>query len=356
MIDIPTELLLPSLHTRHCPDAGLYSYVVHDPEIAVILEHKYGRPNLCLKVFRAEAVPLTEFYWGESGGYSHAKEMRGVLLTDCTKAQNVYARHGLAPRVYGIVLVNDTHWAQVTDYVRSDSKKWDWDKLDEVTAQYAIELLYKDCNAKNFRGSKMVDWQFSYLDERYKKGLIRRCDGAAWGLHRPYQQIAGFEIDGLRDTSSRVEDMRWDEADFAGATVLDVGCNLGAFCLEASNRGAKRVVGVDLPDVANLAYEVANWHGYWNMDYLGLRLPGEASKITSLCGIDTFDIILCLSVRYTKPAHWIPIVRGQSMYFEGHQQNSESAWRPMLEEHFSRVELLGMTRDRGPRPLFRCWR
>ena len=357
VLDIPAELLKHTLSpSGKWIERGKYSHIVRGPELAAILEREYGRPDLCLKIFRDEAKPLDEFYWGKSEGYSRARIMRGVLLVDCTKAQNLYARHGLAPRVYDIVLVNGENWAQVTDYICSDGKKFSWDRVDEITAIYASELIYRDYNARNFIGSRMTDWQFAYLDERYEEGLISRCDKAAWGSHAPYQQIAGLGINGVRDTDSRIEDMRWDETDFAGATVLDTGCNLGAFCQEASDRGAKRVIGVDLPEVANVAYEVANWRGYWNMDFIGANLPSGANKVKSICGIDTFDIVLCLAVRYTNPARWMSSLPGRLAYFEGHARNSESAWRPVLQEHFSRVEFLGMTRDHGPRPVFRCWR
>jgi tRNA (mo5U34)-methyltransferase len=36
--------------------------------------------------------------------------------------------------------------------------------------------------------------------------------------------------------------------DFSGATVLDVGCNAGFYCLELKKRGARRVLGVDVDD------------------------------------------------------------------------------------------------------------
>jgi tRNA (mo5U34)-methyltransferase len=36
--------------------------------------------------------------------------------------------------------------------------------------------------------------------------------------------------------------------DLSGATVLDVGCNAGFYCLELKKRGASRVLGVDVDD------------------------------------------------------------------------------------------------------------
>ena len=37
-------------------------------------------------------------------------------------------------------------------------------------------------------------------------------------------------------------------ADLTGATVLDVGCNGGFYCIEMKKRGAKRVLGIDVDD------------------------------------------------------------------------------------------------------------
>jgi len=37
-------------------------------------------------------------------------------------------------------------------------------------------------------------------------------------------------------------------ADLSGATVLDIGCNGGFYCVEMKRRGAERVVGVDIDD------------------------------------------------------------------------------------------------------------
>src|SRR5437868_4322518 len=36
--------------------------------------------------------------------------------------------------------------------------------------------------------------------------------------------------------------------DLTGATVLDVGCNGGFYSIEMKNRGAKRVLGIDVDD------------------------------------------------------------------------------------------------------------
>jgi len=349
MLDIPLELLTPSTRDSRT-EGGAFCYIAHSEPLADLLQQHYGRDGLCLKIFKADAEPLSEFCWSAKSG---------VLLTDCTKAQNLFACQGYAPRVYDIVLVNDKHWAQVTTYVEDDGGTFDRLACKaDVVDHYGIRAKGGDMNDKNWIGSQMVDFQYHYLPrETYEPALRARATAhGQWGSRPdPYQGIIGLGIgDAQRDTTSRILAMHWHELDFTGKTVLDVGCNLGAFCLEADARGARRVVGVDRPHVAETAYEAANWMGHWNVDYLGLNLPPQADRIASTCGISTFDIILALSVKQVEPLPWIADLCGGVCFFEGHVPDREVTWRTRLEECFEVVEFLGMTKDHGPRPLFRC--
>lgn len=345
ILDIPPAILPPEHHDR--PGSGVFSYIARSEPLARFLAREYGREGLCLKIFRADAQPLDEFRWGQ-----------GNLLADCTKAQNLYAWFGMAPRVYDVALVNGTHWAQVTDCVTDDGGEWDRDRAHEILTDHLVGSTGGDWNDANWIGSKKVDWQYKYLGEKYKERLIRRChEDAAWGARTDPYQAAGLEMDAQRDTAERrARILKWGEVDFVNATVLDVGCNLGAMCQEAHDRGAHRVVGVDKPHVAKLAYEVANWRCYWNLDFVGANLPSEAGQIARQTGIDVFDIVLALSAKQTKPDPWAFALCGHLCFFEGHVPDKEHTWRPVLERRFDRVEFLGATRDHGVRPLFRCWR
>ncbi len=50
------------------------------------------------------------------------------------------------------------------------------------------------------------------------------------------------------NTRLRLQESQLLEYDFAGKTVLDIGCNLGLFCLLAFQREARQVVGADITE------------------------------------------------------------------------------------------------------------
>ena len=59
---------------------------------------------------------------------------------------------------------------------------------------------------------------------------------------RDYQEIPGMRT-GRRKLDDRVAG--FDADDFAGKSVLDLGCNIGQMSLYAAECGAKRVLGVE---------------------------------------------------------------------------------------------------------------
>ena len=59
---------------------------------------------------------------------------------------------------------------------------------------------------------------------------------------RAYQSIDGEP--GIRDMEHRYDIINFPKS-FDGETVIDFGCSVGAICIDAKRRGAKRVVGLD---------------------------------------------------------------------------------------------------------------
>lgn len=327
---------------------GVNSYILYSPPIEKLLYWEYGRKGLCLKVFNEPAVDLDVFTWSSER-----------LLTFCTKAQNLFALRGLAPRVYDIVLLNGENWAQVTEFVGNAEPPTTSLTNKNVMVEFRITANW-DMNEKNWVNGWLVDFGAFYWrdpaqhEERLKEKINKY---ATWGSNPlPYQ--SAFGLPSQRDMKHRVEMMKLNEVGFSGKTVLDLGCSLGLFCHDALERGAKRAVGVERGDKrTDTCYEVANWLGYWNIDFLDLQLPAERKRISEETGLASFDIIYALSVdRQIGYDVWMAEMCNDVFYLEGHVPDREHTYRERLEADFSEVEYLGMTRDHGPRPLFRCRR
>lgn len=62
-----------------------------------------------------------------------------------------------------------------------------------------------------------------------------------------YQSIPELGIEGRQKTHEEFENIGLPKS-LNGKSVLDVGCNIGAFLLECYNRGADRLIGVEIDD------------------------------------------------------------------------------------------------------------
>jgi len=339
-VKIDERLLVPSVLDGRT-EGGAFCFIAHGDDLGTILEAHYGRDNLCLKVFREEMDSQNPeaLAWG-----------KGVTLGQATRAQNLFAWHGLAPRVVGIVTVAGNRAAQVTEYVEDDGGTFDRDKAAAMCQEHGIRAQTHDMNPRNWIGSQQVDFQYYYLPDEYLVGLRDRVyQHAAWGSREePYQAVPVLDLPGQRDQAHRAEVLRLKETHWKGKRVLDIGCNLGALGWYLSWYGA-RYVGVDLPHVVETAFEVSNWLGHWNLDFVGLNLPGEREQLEG-----PYDAVFALSCQQVKPLPWAAGLTSDLFYLEGHVPDQEGTYRPQLEELFGEVEYLGMTRDHGPRPVFRC--
>ncbi len=82
------------------------------------------------------------------------------------------------------------------------------------------------------------------------------AESPIWGAHQTIQFPDGFTIKGGRD-ESRLSQFGLPE-DLSDSSVLDIGCNIGAVCIECKKRNAKSVSGLDKnPDLVKCAQGVA---------------------------------------------------------------------------------------------------
>lgn len=177
----------------------------------------------------------------------------------------------------------------------------------------------------------------------------------------PYQSLF---VDGVevvqgrrRDTLRRMATLRPE--DFAGASVLDLGCNTGSSSLLAAEMGASGCIGVDLlPSLVLSAIRLA----------AVLRSPCRyyQADLGEPTHLGPADVVLCFSVdahlgaRRAQLWQTIDRVTRRVLYLEGHAGTTRDRYQDILAR-FARVELIGKMGDgshtsRASRPLWRCER
>jgi len=299
-MDITINLTLLDRNIVPQAELGSYTIMVNTPQTEAILRKHYGRRGLGLKVFK-----------GMTGYRTITKESANhiwgsVTIKTASIIQNLFAREGIAPRVYGLVYVNGII-AQVTDYIvrTKDPKIPEHNarvaKLEQLMAKYKIKSTAKafDAGMLNWRDGKYVD--FSHLNfvdfEAYKKELdIRARTRRGVLLSKAYQPVPELNIEGTRDIAARIANLDLNTLPFKDTAVLDIGCNFGAFSRFASNAGATRVMGID--KAGQLSFEINNVLGYWNMDIVTEDiLKYIARKRESNPRGFKFDIVFLMAVQ-----------------------------------------------------------
>ena len=98
---------------------------------------------------------------------------------------------------------------------------------------------------------------------------------------------------GRSDVSTCEDVFLFPELDFAGKSVLDIGCWDGYFSFRAEQRGASRVVAMDDPGL--------RWGGTDGFDFLHDHFKSRVEFVRSTIYKplqETFDIVLCYGVLY----------------------------------------------------------
>lgn len=173
-----------------------------------------------------------------------------------------------------------------------------------------------------------------------------------------YQSIGNLK--GRRDMEHRAKIMQLPD-DFKGKTVLDIGCNLGAVCLEVAKRNAGRVVGIDIhPKTISIAKEIAKHMGYTNVEYHVANIDDGLENLKKIIGDDKFDNLFVLSVMNNVDRKcFIEIVKyftKDTLYLEGHSKQKKGHLAEFIKNtlDMTDVEYLGNTKDKFTRVNFRA--
>ena len=327
---------------------GSYAVMVNTPEIAKTLYSHYGRRGLALKVFSGMAPQLQISDSVSNPSYGLTS------LHHATVIQNLLAREGITPRVYGLASVNGL-MAQVTDYIRKTPNMYPKDlkpklaELDRIFEKYNLKMLSKnlDGGPANWRDGKYIDFShFEFVDyEAYLLQLdMRARTRRGVVLSKAYQPVVELGIVGSRDVEARIANLNLQAIPFDGASVLDVGCSFGTFSRYAIDAGARRVIGIDKN--GQLAFEINNILGYWNLDIITADVREYLPKKKV-----RFDIVFLMAVQNyiggIEPALDIvtPVTKNL-LIVESHGGESKELYETVFAKYnFSSIEYLGYVED-----------
>jgi len=321
------------------------------------IRRDFGRPKAILKVFFTEGTKT----WGDPdwGGYGLERNReigRASLLDESTTIQNLCWMGGLAPRVYGLVEVEKNGKvfpAQVTEFIEGEVGGVDKlaiiDKIEKYLFKFDVRSSHKEMVSQHdFINGKLIDFQgFTFRKGSRDKIIAYIRETGKYGKAH-YQSIPELGVSAKpRDTESRIKEMGLDKVDFNGKNVLDIGCNSGVFCNYASKMGAKRVLGIDMPNNVLAAKVLAFYLGYHNNDYVFFDLRNERPVIDF-----DVDITLLLSmVCHIGLPEWIGEITKELLIVEENARGSKydtGKWSKMLLEWFNDVYTFGFTNDHNP--------
>ena len=157
----------------------------------------------------------------------------------------------------------------------------------------------------------------------------------------------------------------------AGKTVLDLGCNLGVYAIEAARQGASLATGIDIqPNVIAAANELREFFGLKNARFLAVDLTQSAARDA----VESFDVVLAFAVydhltgrhkevlpwerehEYLDVTEWLARLTTSELIVEFH--NHQIRWKDFFErlllEHG--FEITSRQTTRIDRPVFFCRR
>ena len=354
-ITVPGRYLDRDRLTRF--EYGSYCIVLHDTEIDATLSSAYGRSGLCVKVLSG-LIPQRIIRVDQEKPYRYGK----TDLFEATVIQNLMARRGMAPRVYGWASVNELI-AQVVKFIpnEKDPPAAERDargvRLQQMLEELGLVSVARDMDTGvlNWRDNKYVD--FSHFNFRDYDGYLASLDVRARTrrgevLPKAYQPVPGLNIVGTRDIPARIENLRLSEIDWKGKNVMDIGCNFGAFSRYVTDAGARRVIGLD--KAGELSFEINNALGYWNMDIVTTELPPKRKlpkvEIAFMMAFHNYVGGLEAALSWSAP------VVINLMIVESHGGENQTECEAILKKFFKQVDYLGFVKDPKVRHQWHCWK
>ena len=331
-------------------NAGFFSFICRDKNLIAEIT---PRKAVCLKIFFKPLVgDINDYYWGNpflsTNGETEPRSEQSLLI-DAVRIQNLCAFHNLAPRVYSVIglkwqgniypafVVDDL--GESNDFVSFEDRHKIIDQIKVIGEEYGFTMRFEDIGQSgNFMKGKFVDFQsFEFLPE-YRDKLIERYKKNAVWSENTYQSVPELGIEGYRDNERRVELMQLDTIDLWQKNVVDVGCSGGFYSRYAESRGAKRILGLDLPSVAKSAFEISNYLCGFNIDFTGNEIKRDIDYKFGFVP----DVIFYLSVyRYFGYAPFLK--QAQTVIYEHNGDVTEEQAIAEFSKDFPNHVIIGNT-------------
>lgn len=183
----------------------------------------------------------------------------------------------------------------------------------------------------------------------------RRSNYQSYYLGNKYEQ-------GSRDTMHRLTFMRIP-SDLSDFSVLDLGCQIGALCAEAYNRGSRFIYGLDMrEDYIYCAKELAEYNNH-NIHYVQMDIC-NTHDVLDCIGNYTFDIVFLLSMfKHLKGRGFTTLkeLKWKTAYIESNNcpTGYKSKQAIIMEMHMRKlwpdldIQRLGVIQDRGSRCIWK---
>jgi hypothetical protein len=360
MIDIPE----PEYQTK-----AKHSFIVRNKPFLKRICSKYGRnpDGLCVKVFYGNPLkddePLGKALWGDNPKPGQPKINTTVM--DASKIHNILWRHGLSPRVYAVFAgrykgkysYKGTKVAcQLTDYLGKPKPKSQGqidsviDRVVKIGGQYSFDCEKRIFNARDIIGGKIVDVQPFNFNKGYKEKVKKiYIEKGRYGKVY-YQDVPELGLKGgPRKSLDRIKYLKLEGVSFNGKVVWDIGMAGGFFCRYASQRGAKRVIGIDKAKPVEAAFHLGNYLGHFNVDYMEANLkqwrpPPEIPRA---------DILLFLSENLHVG---VPVWLREARFVVFEDNSREGRKRDKLgrpwTDWFSNIKFIGRAKDHGQKSIY----
>lgn len=318
--------------------------------------------------------------------------MRAVgSVREKTIISNILSLRNVAPKVYDIVKLQSGNTAVFAMVVqRIDGKI--------LTGQAAVDFIVgfkrvlesegitilgekdaEDFRPPDFRrnivsdstGTYYVDIQnFGFIDEkgRHEKlaDAIREVtDFEGSRLFQPkiyaHGSLPGLSMEGKRDSLYcilKIQDfLDRNHVGFQDSTVLDIGCNLGIFSMYALSRGARWCVGLDTPEVVQVARQFLFEHGFSRFDMIGCNV--KQASVPGLLPLKKYDWVICSSTdKHIGFPDWLNKLDMQFLLYRGHARESVKEIMTKVKQWRLQIEIFDhevlQDQDSDRRPVLFC--